>query len=89
MNTELLKERKQTIYDIICDEFYVPMKVKEIAIMLNVPKSQRSELQEVLDALVADGKIEVSVKGKYSKAQSKFLTGTFTAHPRGFGFVSI
>ncbi len=89
MNAELLKERKQTIYDFICDEFYVPMKVKEIAIMLNVPKSQRSELQEVLDALVADGKIEVSVKGKYSKAQSKFLTGIFTAHPRGFGFVTI
>lgn len=89
MDKELLKERKKTIYDFICDEFYVPMKVKEIAIMLNVPKSQRAELQEVLDALVTDGKIEVSVKGKYSKAEAKYLTGTFTAHQRGFGFVTI
>ena len=89
MEKELLKERKKTIYDFICDEFYVPMKGKEIAIMLNVPKSQRAELQEVLDALVADGKIEVSVKGKYSKTEGKFLTGTFTAHQRGFGFVTI
>ncbi|MBR5565746.1 MAG: ribonuclease R [Roseburia sp.] len=89
MEKELLKERKKTIYDFICDEFYVPMKVKEIAIMLNVPKSQRADLQEVLDSLVADGKIEVSVKGKYSKAEGKFLTGTFTAHQRGFGFVTI
>ena len=47
MNADLLKERKKTIYDFICDEFYVPMKVKEIAIMLNVPKSQRADLQEV------------------------------------------
>ncbi len=89
MNIELLNERKKTIYDFICDEFYVPMKVKEIAIMLNVPKTQRNELQEVLDALVAEGKIDVSVKGKYSKSESKFLTGVFTAHQKGFGFVTI
>lgn len=89
MEKTLLEERKKTIYDFICDEFYVPMKVKEIAIMLNVPKTQRNELQEVLDALVADGKIAVSAKGKYSKAVSKFMTGIFTAHQRGFGFVTV
>lgn len=89
MDRELFKERKKTIYDFICDEFYVPMKVKEIAIMLNVPKTQRQELQEVLDALVAEGKISVSVKGKYSKAEAKLLTGIFTAHQRGFGFVTV
>ena len=89
MDRELFKERKKTIYNFICDEFYVPMKVKEIAMMLNVPKTQRAELQEVLDALVAEGKIAVSVKGKYSKAETKLLTGTFTAHQRGFGFVTV
>ena len=89
MDKELLKERKKTIYDFICDEFYVPMKIKEIAIMLNVPKEQRRELQEVLDELVCDGKIEVSAKGKNSKAEGKYLTGIFTAHQRGFGFVTV
>ena len=89
MDKELLRERKKTIYDFICDEFYVPMKIKEIAIMLNIPKTQRAQLQEVLDALVAEGKIAVSVKGKYSKAEAKLLTGIFTAHQRGFGFVTI
>ena len=89
MEKELLEERKKTIYDFICDELYVPMKTKEIAIVLNVPKSERTDLQEVLDELVADGKIEVSSKGKYKKSEGKFLTGTFTAHPRGFGFVTI
>ena len=54
----------------ICDEFYVPMKAKEMAILMNVPKAQRHELQEVLDALVAEGKIEVSSKGKYTKGTS-------------------
>ena len=55
MNKELLQERKKMIYDFICDELYVPMKAKEMAIVLNVPKSQRGELLEVLDALTAPG----------------------------------
>lgn len=89
MRRELLEERKQTVYGLICDEFYVPMKAKEMAILMNVPKAQRHELQEVLDALVAEGKIEVSSKGKYTKGTSPNLTGVFTAHARGFGFVTI
>ena len=89
MEKTILEERKKTIYQFICDEFYVPMKAKEMAVVLSVPKSQRSELQEVLDALVMDGRIEVTSKGKYIKSEGKYLTGTFTAHARGFGFVSI
>ena len=89
MREELLQERKQMIYDFICDELYVPMKAKEIAIVLNVPKKQRSELMEVLDALVAEGKVEISGKGKYVKSEGKYLTGVYTAHPRGFGFVTV
>ena len=89
MEKEILNERKKTIYEFICSDIYVPMKAKEIAIVLNVPKAQRGELQEVLDALLAEGKIEVSAKGKYTKSEGKFMTGTFTAHPRGFGFVTV
>lgn len=88
MKKEILEERKETIYGFICDELYVPMKAKEIAAVLNVPKAQRDELAEVLAALVADGKVEVSEKGKYKKADGKFLVGQFIAHPRGFGFVT-
>ncbi len=89
MDLELQLERKKMIYDFICDELYVPMKAKEMAVVLGVPKGQRSELQEILNLLLAEGKIEVSAKGKYTKAEGKFLTGVFTAHPRGFGFVSV
>lgn len=89
MKKEIFEERKKTIYQFICDELYVPMKVKEMAVVLNVPKSERSELMEVLNALLEEGKIEVSAKGKYSKAEGKYLTGVFTAHQRGFGFVAV
>ena len=83
------EERKNTIYALICDDLYVPMKVKEIAILLDIPKTRREELQKVLDALVAEGKVEVSKKGKYAKAQSHTLTGVFESNARGFGFVRV
>ena len=86
---QTFEKRKKVIYEFICDEFYVPMKLKELAILLQVPKDQRNEHKKVLDSLEAEGKVHVSSKGKYSKGESKRLVGTFTAHSRGFGFVTI
>ena len=86
---QTFEKRKKVIYEFICDEFYVPMKLKELAILLQVPKEQRNELKKVLDSLEAEGKVHVSSKGKYSKGEAKRLVGTFTAHARGFGFVTI
>ena len=89
MNKDILEQRKKTIYDFICDEFYVPMKAKDMAMLLNVAKEDRPELHQVLDALVEEGKIEISSNGKYSKGQNPTVTGVYEAHPRGFGFVRI
>ena len=83
------ERRKKVLYDMICDKQYIPMKIKEIAILLQIPKENRQQLKDVLDALIVDGKIEVTTKGKYRKATAKTLKGTFIAHPRGFGFVEI
>lgn len=81
------EERKQKIYGLICDDLYVPMKIKEIAILLDIPKSERAELEAILEALVGEGKVEVSKKGKYSKASARLMTGIFESNARGFGFV--
>lgn len=89
MSKELFESRKKIIYDLICDEKYVPMKLKEIAILLQVPKKERVELLEVLESLVEEGKIEVSKKGKYIKSENNKLIGIFEGHNRGFGFVTI
>ena len=86
---QTFEKRKKRIYDFICDEFYVPMKLKELAILLQVPKDQRSELKRVMDALEAEGKVHVSSKGKYSKGEAKHIVGTYTSHARGFGFVTV
>ena len=81
------EKRKKVIYEFICDELYVPMKFKEIAMLLQVPKDQRDALREVLESLEAEGKIYLSPKGKYVKGQARHLTGTYQAHAKGFGFV--
>ena len=60
MDRELLEERKRQIEALFGDPAYRPMKVKEMAILLDIPKSRRNELQEVLDALVAEGRAGVS-----------------------------
>lgn len=89
LEKEQLERRKKVLYDMICDRQYVPMKIKEIAVLLQIPRETRGELKEVLDALVLEGKIEITARGKYKKASARFLTGTFIAHPRGYGFVEI
>lgn len=84
-----LNENKEKIYQMICDDLYVPMKIKEMAILLQLPKERRGELEFILDQLIQEGKIQITKKGRYQKAQSIKYTGTFVSNARGFGFVEI
>ncbi|WP_347562642.1 ribonuclease R [Clostridium sp. HBUAS56010] len=89
MTGEQLMQRKAMLLALLEDPAYVPMKLKEIAILLNIPKDQKEELKEVLDALLAEGKIGISQKGKYGKPELGSIAGVFSGHPKGFGFVSV
>ncbi len=84
-------KRKKVILDLMDAEFYVPMKEKELAVMLQVSKEDRGELNRILNELLAEGKLSLTKKGKFIKAKhsDKELTGTFISHPKGFGFVEI
>ena len=81
------ERRKKLIYDFICDDCYVPMKKKEMAMLLQVPKESRQELEEILNALEKEGKIHMTRKGSYVKGEGRFIQGIFQAHARGYGFV--
>ncbi|MGN0158473.1 MAG: ribonuclease R [Brotaphodocola sp.] len=89
MTEALLKQRKEMMLSLIQDPTYVPMKLKELAMLLNIPRDQRDELKEVMDALVAEGKVGLSKRGKYGKPESFALIGVFTGNAKGFGFVTI
>ena len=89
MDRETFKKRKEMIQALMCDPNYTPMKIKELAILLQVPREQREELKEVLDALLAEGKIGISKRGKYGRPEDTALVGIFTGTAKGFGFVTV
>jgi len=80
--------RKQTVLGFINDPAYHPMKAREIAVILQVPKEARGEYREILDSLEREGRIAISDSGKVSALKVKRYIGIFQGHPRGFGFVT-
>ena len=89
MADKTFEERKKIIYEFISDPHYVPMKQKELAVLLQVAKEDREELSRALEELLGEGKIELSKRGRYSKAQPRKAVGVFTSHAKGFGVVSV
>ena len=98
------QDRCDILYKLICDDLYVPMKAKELAILLGIPKGERDTLHKVLDTLMTRGMIVCTPNGKYIKSGKAsdasldnkvlgddidILIGTFTPGSKGFGFVRI
>lgn len=84
-----LEERKKILLELMQDDMYVPMREKELAIIMQLPKERRAELTEALDALLFESKIECSKRGKYSIMRDKTVDGTFIGTRNGYGFVSL
>ena len=47
----LFEQRKNTIREMIYDENYIPLKLKEMAYLMDVPQKDREKLKEVLEQL--------------------------------------
>ncbi len=89
MDVNIREKRKKVICDLVRDELYVPMKEKEMAVFLQVSREDREEFHHILEELLIEGKLMLTVKGKYVKSNHKVLTGTFISHPKGYGFVEL
>ncbi len=91
MESKSTEKRKKIILELMEQEFYVPMKEKELAVMLQVSKEDRDELNRIMNELLAEGKVSLTKKGKFIRAKhaDDNLVGTFISHPKGFGFVEI
>ena len=83
------EKRKKVIVDLVNDSLYVPMKEKELAVFLQVAKEEREEFKSILQELLAEGQLMLTIKGKYMKSNGRVLTGTFISNSKGFGFVEI
>lgn len=82
-------ERKNKICELVESEFYTPMKEKELAAFMQVDKSDREELGDILRELVLEGRLMLTAKGKYMKGDGSIVVGSFIGNARGFGFVRV
>ena len=86
---ERFEKRKKLICELVADEMYVPMKEKELAAFMQVSKEDREAFREVLQALLSEGKLQITRQGKYCKPDENQLVGTFISNAKGFGFVEV
>ena len=85
-----MEENKEIILKFMSDDKYVPMKAKEMAFILGVPKQKYTEFHQVLKSLEDEFKIQSTKKGKYMLVDSgEYKTGILRLNPKGFGFVKL
>ena len=84
-----MSEKEEVILNFMKDESYVPMKAKEMALVLNVPKDRYNELIETLNKLESDFKIIKNRKNKYRLNEEKIIEGIYRRNSKGFGFVKV
>lgn len=89
MGNKSIDERKKLICELVEEEFYVPMKEKELAIMLRVEPEDKPVFKQILQELLAEGRLQISKRGKYSKPETTVLIGTFISNKKGFGFIEV
>ena len=71
------------------DENYKPMKAKEIAIILGVPKNEYNQFLNIIKKLEENYKIVKNRKNRYRLVEENFLEGIYRKNQKGFGFVKV
>ena len=86
---DIMEKKKKVILELMNDKTYIPMKFKELAVVLNIAKENRDQLEEVLSELLEERKISITKKGKYVITKEHYIEGYFISNDRGFGFVEV
>ena len=84
-----MEERKEKIFEFIKDKDYTPMKAKEIALLLGVPKNDYNDFLNILKQLEDEYKIRKNRKNRYILVEEKYYEGYYRKNQKGFGFVKI
>ena len=61
---DLITERKKRITEYINSPAYIPLKVHELAVVIDVPAEDRPLFEEVIDSLSAEGVIVITKREK-------------------------
>lgn len=85
---EIMLEKKDKILNFISSREYIPMKISELCLMLEVPVQDRDLLETILSDLVKKGKLLKTKKEKYMLPEKLNMSvGIFKSNQKGFGFV--
>lgn len=87
MTREELNQKKDMIYSFLSSEEYIPLKIKELGALLQVPAKDKKAFRQVLDELMDEKKVHLDAKGRVVLVSENFMTGKFMATQKGFGFV--
>ena len=87
--TDIMQARKERILAYIKSDGYIPMKRKDLRVMMDVPVEDRPVFEELLQQLIDEGHLFETRKGKLASPKDlQMATGSFIGHARGFGFVT-
>lgn len=84
-----MEEKEQKILEFMKDENYIPMKPKEIAMLMRVPKKEYDAFLEALGNLELNLKIQKNRKNKYRLVEKTYYEGIYRKNQKGFGFVRV
>lgn len=84
-----MTKKEEIILQFMKDPEYTPMKAKEIAMILGVPKKEYHQFQEAISNLEMELKIGKNRKNRYRVIEENYKEGIFRKNPKGFGFVKI
>lgn len=86
---DIMQARKERILAYIRSEAYIPMKRRDLRVMMDVPKEDLPLFEELLQQLIDEGHLFETRKGKLASPKDlQMATGSFIGHARGFGFVT-
>ena len=68
---QVFEKRKKFIQELLGDPLYKPMRLREIASLLNLGKSEKEDLYDILESLLQEGKAEMDSKGRYKLTSGK------------------
>ena len=84
-----MEEQELKILELMKDKDYVPMKAKEIAMIMKVPKNEYNDFLEVLGKLELEMKVQKNRKSRYRIAEKIYYDGIYRKNQKGFGFVKL
>ena len=84
-----MDDPQRKILDFMKNEDYVPMKAKEIAMLMRVPKNEYNNFLEIIGKLELELKIQKNRKNRYRISEKTYYEGYYRKNQKGFGFVKI